>query len=90
MNWHVSCIISTSDSGQDLEIVSYVHLFDSCTQGWYAVFAILNHLLTTAKSAQPQITQAYLRSDGAGCYHNNNLIVVVSEISKRQGIQVLR
>ena len=90
MNWHVSCIISTSDTGQDLEIASYVHLFNSCAQDWYAVLAILNHLLTTVKGAQPQITRAYLRSDGAGCYHNNNLIVAVSEISKRLGIQVLR
>ena len=34
LNWHVSCIISTSDTEHDLEVSSYVHLFDSCAQDW--------------------------------------------------------
>ena len=44
----------------------------------------------TAKATQPQITKAYLRSDGAGCYHNNDLIAAVSEIGKHIGIQIIR
>jgi hypothetical protein len=90
LNWHVSCIISTSDTEHDLEVASYVHLFDSCAQDWYAVLSIVTHLLRTAKATQPQITKAYLRSDGAGCYHNNDLIAAVSEIGKHIGIQILR
>ena len=90
LNWHVSCIISKSDAGHDLEVASYVHLFDSCAQDWYAVLSIISHLLKTAKATQPQITKAYLRSDGAGCYHNNNLIAAVSKIGKHIGIQILR
>ena len=90
MSWHVSCIILKPTEGQDLEIVSYVHLLDSCTQDWYAVCAILTHLLTTVKAVRPCINTAYLRSDGAGCYHNNNLIAAVSDIGKQVGIRVLR
>ncbi|CAB3988466.1 Hypothetical predicted protein [Paramuricea clavata] len=90
LNWHVSCIISTSDTEHDLEVASYVHLFDSCAQDWYAVLSIVTHLLRTAKATQLQITKAYLRSDGAGCYHNNDLIAAVSQIGKHIGIQILR
>ena len=90
LNWHVSCIISTSDTERDLEVASYVHLFDSCAQDWLAVLSIVSHLLKTAKATKPQITKAHLRSDGAGCYHNNNLIAAVSEIGKHIGIQILR
>lgn len=90
MSWHVSCIILKPAEGQELEIVSYVHLLDSCTQDWYAVCAILTHLLTTVKAVRPCINTAYLRSDGAGCYHNNNLIAAVTDIGKQVGIRVLR
>jgi predicted aminopeptidase len=61
LNWHVSCIISKSDTEHHLEVASYVHLFDSCAQDWYAVLSIVTHLLKTAKATQPQITKAYLR-----------------------------
>lgn len=90
ISWHVSCIISKPEEGHDLEIVSYVHLLNSCAQDWYAVCAILTHLLTTVKAVPPYVNTAYLRSDGAGCYHNNNLIAAVSDIGKHVGIRVLR
>ncbi|KAL9960337.1 hypothetical protein ACROYT_G033784 [Oculina patagonica] len=83
MSWHVSCVISKPAEGQDQEIVSYVHLLDSYAQDWYAVCAILTHLLTTVKAERPYVNTAYIRSDGAGCYHNNNLIAAVSDIGKQ-------
>ena len=79
-----------SDTEHYLGVASYVHLFDSCAQDWLAVLSIISHLLKTAKVTKPHITKAYLRSDGAGCYHNNNLIAAVSEIGKRIGTQILR
>ena len=47
----------------------FAHLFDSCTQDWYAVASILEDLLFKFKSTHPSISQVYLRSDEAGCYH---------------------
>ena len=38
----------------------------------------------------PSITKAYLRSDEAGCYHNNFIIAALTDVSKRVGIQVER
>lgn len=90
ISWHASCIISTSEESHDLEIVSYVHLLNSCAQDWYSACATLTHLLTTVKAVRPYINTAYLRSDGAGCYHNNNLITAVSDIGKQVRIRVLR
>ena len=90
MSWHVSSVISRSETTNCLQISSYVHLIDNCEQDWYAVCAILTNLLETIKSTQPQIAKAYLRSDGAGCYHNNNLIAAVSNLGSQIGIQVIR
>ena len=40
MNWHVSCMISKSDTEHDFEVASYVHLYDSCAHDWYAVLPL--------------------------------------------------
>ena len=36
----------------------------------------------------PEITQVSLRSDEAGCYHNNFLLAVVTDAGKRFGLTV--
>ncbi len=90
ISWHVSCVITRSGTASCLETATYVHLIDNCEQDWYAVCAILTNLLETIKGTQPHITKAYLRSDGAGCYHNNNLIAAVNDFSNQIGVQVVR
>ena len=90
MNWHISCVLSKREEEEQLDVTSYVHLFDSCAQDSYTVFAILIHLLKTVKIANPHISKASLRSDGAGCYHSNNLIAALNEVHVHTGIRVLR
>ena len=82
MNWHISCVLSKREDEEQLDVTSYVHLFDSCAQDSYTVFAILIHLLKTVKIANPHISKALLRSDGAGCYHSNNLIAALNEVRR--------
>ena len=82
LSWHVSSVIRR-DKNQDYVIKSYVHHFDSCTQDWYAVASIIENLLTTVKRDQPTVSKAFLRSDEAGCYHNNELTAAVCDIGNR-------
>ena len=60
LNWLVSCVITRNAADNGLEIVPYVHLFDSCAQHWYTVCAILGHLLSTVKENKPKVTQVFL------------------------------
>ena len=90
MNWHISCVLSKREAQEQLDVTSYVHLFDSCAQDSCTVFAILIQLLKTVKIANPLIGKALLRSDGAGCYHSNNLIAALNEAHVHTGIRVLR
>jgi len=90
MNWHISCGLSKREDEEQLDVTCYVHLFDSCAQDSYTDFAILIHLLKTVKIANPHISKALLRSDGAGCYHSNNLIAALNEVHIYSGIRVLR
>ena len=54
INRHVSCVITRNAADNGLEIVTYVHPFDSCSQDWYTVCAILEHLLNIIKGNKPR------------------------------------
>ena len=43
-----------------------------------------------SKATSPHITKAFLRSDGAGCYHSNNLIAFLEQSLSHTGIKVMR
>ena len=89
LNWHISSCILKRDSGM-FDVISYAHLFDSCAQDWYAVLSILENLLNEIKRENPQITKAYLRSDEAGCYHNNFLVAALRDVGRKSGIKIER
>ena len=89
INWHVSCVATRSPSN-DLEVISYVHLLNSCRQDWYSVLSIIEHLFSLIKQRNSSVTKAYIRSDEAGCYHNSMLISSLHDLGKRHEIEVAR
>lgn len=90
MSWHITSAITKNSETKELEITSYVHLFDSSTQDWFAVASIVENLLQHIKTENQLINKIYLRSDEAGCYHNNLLVAAVNDIGKRIGVSVHR
>lgn len=90
LSWHISSVVSKSSDSQELSVTSYAHLFDACSQDWFAVTSIVEDLLIHIKSKSPNIKNVYLRSDEAGCYHNNLLIAAIKDIGDRAGIQIKR
>lgn len=88
LSWHVSSVILKSEQAEEPVATTYVHLFDSCTQDWFAVASILENLLVTLKAHNPSVNSVHLKSDEAGCYHNNLLIASIHDVSKRVGIAV--
>ena len=89
LSWHVSSVISKGSSSDTVVgLHNYAHLFNSCTQDWFAVASVIENLLLTIKSNFPRVNKANLRSDEAGCDHNNLLIASLADIGKRVGISV--
>jgi hypothetical protein len=87
-SWHVACVIFKS--GDSYEVETFVHIFESCTQDWFAVVSILENLLATVKQEHPAISTAFLKSDNAGCYHNGMLLLSLKSLGERTGIHVKR
>ena len=91
LSWHISTVITGDlDVSGKLEMQSYSHLFDACQQDWVAVCSILENTLGELKAEKPHITQVYLRSNEAGCYHNNSLIAAARNVGERVGVDVCR
>lgn len=91
LSWHISTVISSDpDKAGSLELKSYAHLFNTCQQDWFAVCSIIKNTLEVIKIQKPHVTQVYLRSDKAGCYHNNSLIAVAKDLGQEVGIAVCR
>ena len=88
INWHICCVISRKED--KLDVTSYAHLFNSCTQDWFSVLSIIENLMSIIKKSNLGITKAYLRSDEAGCYHNSSPIASLRDIGDRQGIEIVR
>ena len=88
LSWHISTVITKNFSTGKVELKSYAHILDSCQQDWYAVSSIIENTLEALKKEQPHISRVSLRSDEAGCYHNNSLMAAVRDIGERVGITV--
>lgn len=50
----------------------------------------LENTLGELNAKKPHITQVYLRSDEAGCYHNSSLIAAARSVGERVGVDVCR
>ena len=88
ISWHVSTVIFKQDASSDVEVQTYAHLFDYCQQDWFAVCSIFENLLENILASKPLINSVFLRSDEAGCYHNNGCIASLKDVGLRLGVQV--
>ena len=68
------------------EVISYAHLFDQCTQDWYAVTS--RRSSKAVESQNPLLQKVHLRSDEAGCYHNSSRVTAVRDVAKGVGVEV--
>ena len=52
INWHICCVISRKED--KLEVTSYAHLFNSCTQDWFSLLSTIENLMSLIKKKQPR------------------------------------
>lgn len=52
--------------------------------------SILEHTLATLKGLKPHLSEAFLRSDNAGCYHTAFLLLSLPSLGERTGVRIAR
>ena len=65
-----------------MEMMSFVHLFESCNQDGCAVLAILYDVFGQLKSIMPHLKSIYLRQDNAGCYHCALTLITARQVAE--------
>ncbi|XP_061171627.1 uncharacterized protein LOC133181099 [Saccostrea echinata] len=89
VHWHV-CVAVFKEQNGSLVHKTFTHIMDYVKQDFFAVLSLLEHTLVTIKEQLPHITEAYLRSDNAGCYHCGQIWLSIPSLSERTGITVKR
>ena len=66
--WHITVATRKGNDGK-IEMMTFVHLFETCNQDSSAVLALLNDVFRRLKDVMPHLQSIYLRQDNAGYYH---------------------
>ncbi|XP_046570041.1 uncharacterized protein LOC124278361 [Haliotis rubra] len=86
-NWHVTVCIYR-DAQDTICHRTFTHVFDGGKQDWFSVISIIENVFNTIKDQLPQLTEVFLRSDNAACYHCGHMWLCLPEVSKRTGLNV--
>ena len=84
---HVSVVFYVCAISQQIETITIVHLFNSCTQDAATTAGVIMNTIDITTNKLPHIKNVYLRADNVGCYHSNLMLAGCMDInSKRDGI----
>ena len=88
ISWHIS-VVARKHQG-NLKSQSFVHIVKNCSQDSSVVICIMEHVLRTLKTENPELTTAFFRSDNAGCYHNSTMLAACRSMGAATGITLSR
>ena len=88
--WHITVALRKAEDDQELQMMTFVHVFQSCTQDSCAVLSIMKDVIRKLKSRLPQLESVFYRQDNAGCYHCGAAIVGASIAGRCNGVLVKR
>ncbi len=71
-----------------MKLLTFVHVFESCTQDSPAVLPIINDVVNQVKSEMPEIKQIFFRHDNAGCYHNAFNLLVMQQLATKYEVEL--
>lgn len=86
ISWHIAVAMTKQEC--QLEMLTLVHVFQSCTQDSYSVLAIIDDVVSQLKAVRPEIKQVYLRQDNAGCYHSALNLLAMKEVAKKHKVEL--
>ena len=86
LSWHISVVVRRI--AEDHQQQTFVHIIEECSQDASAVVQIIHQILKTLKAEHPEISNAALRQDNAGCYHSVSMLSACRLMGAATGIHV--
>jgi hypothetical protein len=85
---HVDVVLTKPKNTTSIEAFSYVTAINDTPQNGTAVLCCFENLLTDLVKSFEGKNKICLRSDNAGCYHSESVILAKREIAQKFGLQV--
>ena len=86
ISWHITTAIRNSE-GQP-QMLTFVHIFQSCNQDSVTVLAIIDDVLKQLKTTMPDVNCVYFRQDNAGCYRSASTLLAIQQVANKYHITV--
>ena len=90
ISWHITVAIHRAEYDQKFHTMTFVHVFQSCSQDSCTVLSIMKDVVSKLKKELPQLESVYYRRDNAGCYHCGASFTGASLIGKDADVFVRR
>ena len=75
LSWHITVATRKITSSHQLQIITFVHVFQSCSQDSFVVLAIMEDVIGKVKTIMPSLKTVIYRQDNAGCYRSGATII---------------
>jgi hypothetical protein len=86
ISWHIAVVVRKLEC--KTEMLTFVHVFQKCTQDSPTVLAIVDDVVKQLKTTMPEAKKVYLRQDNAGCYHSASTILAVQQIANKYKVDI--
>ena len=90
LSWHVTVAMRKIMASQQLQMMMFVHVFQSCNQDSSTVLAIMEDVIGKLKAIMPSLKTVTYRQDNAGCYRSGEVIIGAAKAGKSHGVSVKR
>ena len=90
LSWHVTVATRKMVPPQQLQMITFAHVFQSCSQDSNAVLAIMEDVIGKLKAVMPALKTVIYRQDNAGCYRSGATIIGASKAGQFHGLTVKR
>ena len=90
LSWHITVATRRATDSEQLEMMTFSHVFQSCSQDSYAVLAIMSDVVGKLKKIMPNLKTLFYRQDNAWCYRSGPTIIGASLVSKLHGVTIKR
>ena len=75
-------------ASQQLQMMTFVHVFQSCNQENSTVLAIMEDVISKLKAIMPSLKTVTYRQENPGCYRSGEVIIGGAKAGKSHGVSV--
>ena len=85
-SWHITTAMKKSEDQP--QMLTFVHIFQSCNQDSVTVLAIIDDFLKQLKTTMPDVNRVHFRQDNAGCFHSASTLLAIQQVASKYDINV--